>query len=163
MGGQDGARLRLEAQAADAAELLHLVLRGDPDRLAEQLDAALDEAYNGFSFRRGAIEPLPGRPDVTKVKIQVSFAGWILSSPQLEIAPAETGHEEFIAIPAASLEPVGLTGPERVLVLAERWQIAQKLHAVTERQADGRENPRFRDLNRPPTAPSARPGSAWRA
>jgi hypothetical protein len=33
-----------------------------------------------------------------------------------------------------------------VLVLSERWQIAQKLHAVTEQFADGRENPRFRDL-----------------
>lgn len=31
-------------------------------------------------------------------------------------------------------------------VLADRWQIAQKLHAVTERFPDGRENPRFRDL-----------------
>jgi len=33
-----------------------------------------------------------------------------------------------------------------VMVLAERWQIAQKLHAVTEQFPDGRENPRFRDL-----------------
>ncbi len=42
--------------------------------------------------------------------------------------------------------PFGIDGPDLVLVLAERWQIAQKLHAVTEPFADGRENPRFRDL-----------------
>lgn len=131
---------------ARATRDVDLVLRGDPDGLAEQLDAALAEPYGGFSFRRGAIEPLPRRSSVKKVKIQVSFAGRILSSPQLEITPAETGHEEFVAIPAASLERVGLVGPELVLVLAQRWQIAQKLHAVTERPTDGRENPRFRDL-----------------
>lgn len=81
-----------------------------------------------------------------KVKVQISFAGRILSSPQLEIAPLDTGHEEFVAIPATKLDAVGLDGPELVLVLAERWQIAQKLHAVTEQFADGRQNPRFRDL-----------------
>lgn len=131
---------------ARATRDIDLVLRGDPDRLIEQLDMALAEPYDGFSFRRGMIEPLPRRSAVKKVKVQVSFAGRVLSSPQLEITPAETGHEEFVAIPGASLEPVGLMGPEFVLVLARRWQIAQKLHAVTERSVDGRENPRFRDL-----------------
>jgi len=44
------------------------------------------------------------------------------------------------------LHPVGLQGPEVVLVLDEHWQIAQKLHALTEQPADGKENPRYRDL-----------------
>jgi hypothetical protein len=125
---------------------IDLVLRGDPDRLADQLDAALREPYNGFSFRRGEIDEVPARPSVKKVKIQISFAGRILTSPQLEIAPLDTGHEEFVAIRASKLDAVGLDGPAVVLVLAERWQIAQKLHAVTEQPDDGRENPRFRDL-----------------
>jgi hypothetical protein len=70
----------------------------------------------------------------------------VLSSPRLEIAPTETEEEEFVAIAGAPLDPVGLDGPDFVLVLAERWQIAQKLHAVTEDHPNGRENPRFRDL-----------------
>ena len=131
---------------ARATRDIDIVLRGNPDQLAEQLDAALREPYNGFTFRRGEIGELPFRPDARKVKVQISFAGRILSSPQLEIAPLDTGHEEFVAIPATKLDAVGLDGPELVLVLAERWQIAQKLHAVTEQFADGRENPRFRDL-----------------
>jgi len=131
---------------ARATRDIDIVLRGDPGQLAEQLDAAMREPYNGFTFRRGEIGELPFRPDVRKVNVQISFAGRILSSPQLEIAPLDTGHEEFVAIPATRLDAVGLDGPELVLVLAERWQIAQKLHAVTERFADGRENPRFRDL-----------------
>ena len=131
---------------ARATRDIDVVLRGDPERLAEQLDAGLREPYNGFTFRRGEIDELPARPSVKKVKVQVSFAGRILSSPQLEIASVDTGHEEFIAIPATKLDAVGLDGPDVVLVLAERWQIAQKLHAVTEQPTDGRENPRFRDL-----------------
>ncbi len=102
--------------------------------------------YNDFAFRRGEIGELPTRRSVKTVRVQVSFGGRILSSPQLEIAPLDTGHEEFVAIPATKLDAVGLKGPEVVLVLAERWQIAQKLHAITERPAEGRENPRFRDL-----------------
>ncbi|HTE58810.1 MAG TPA: nucleotidyl transferase AbiEii/AbiGii toxin family protein [Solirubrobacteraceae bacterium] len=131
---------------ARATRDIDVVLRGDPERLAEQLDAGLREPYNGFTFRRGEIDELPARPSVKKVTVQVSFAGRILSSPQLEIASVDTGHEEFIAIPATKLDAVGLDGPDVVLVLAERWQIAQKLHAVTEQPTDGRENPRFRDL-----------------
>ncbi|HWK26146.1 MAG TPA: nucleotidyl transferase AbiEii/AbiGii toxin family protein [Solirubrobacter sp.] len=131
---------------ARATRDIDIVLGGDPDQLAERLDTALREPYNGFTFRCGEIDALPARPNVKKVKVQISFAGRILSSPQLEIAPMETGHEEFVAIPATKLDAVGLDGPDVVLVLAKRWQIAQKLHAVTEQPADGRENPRFRDL-----------------
>lgn len=78
---------------ARATRDIDLVLRGDPDRLGERLDAALNGSYIGFTFRRG-----------------------------------------------------GIDSPDVVLVLDARWQIAQKLHAVTERPKPGRENPRFRDL-----------------
>jgi Nucleotidyl transferase AbiEii toxin, Type IV TA system len=131
---------------ARATRDIDLVLRGHPGQLAERLDAALREPYNGFRFRRGEIDDLPARPSVKKVRIQISFGGRVLSSAQLEIAPLDTGDEEFVALPAAKLDPVGLDGPDVVLVLDARWQIAQKLHAVTEQPDDGRVNPRFRDL-----------------
>lgn len=138
--------IAMEGGRARATRDIDIVLRGEPGQLAEHLDAALREPYNEFTFRRGEIDALPGRPQVKKVKVQIGFVGRVVSSPQLEIAPVETGHEEFVAIPATKLDAVGLDGPDVVLVLAKRWQIAQKLHAVTEQPADGRENPRFRDL-----------------
>lgn len=131
---------------ARATRDVDLVLRGDPLDLADLLDHGLRGPYEGFSFRRSEITDLPSRPYVKQVKIQVSFAGRVFSSPQLEIAPVETGHEEFIAIAGADLEAIGLDGPDAVLVLSADWQIAQKLHAVTERPPGQRENPRFRDL-----------------
>lgn len=131
---------------ARATRDVDLVLRGDPDQLADLLDEGLREPYRDFSFRRDAISDLPARLHVKKVRVQVSFAGRVLSSPQLEIAPLDTGDEEFVTVPGATLDAVGLEGPDFVLVLAERWQIAQKLHAVTEQFPDARENPRFRDL-----------------
>jgi hypothetical protein len=73
---------------ARATRDVDLVLRGDPEQLAERLDEGLREPYRGFSFGRGAIGDLPTRPYVKKVRIQVSFAGRVLSSPQLEIAIA---------------------------------------------------------------------------
>ncbi|MBN8870087.1 MAG: nucleotidyl transferase AbiEii/AbiGii toxin family protein [Solirubrobacterales bacterium] len=137
--------LRMRGQAR-ATNDIDLVLRGDADQLADLLDEGLAAPYEGFSFRRGEITSLPRRAEFRKVKVQVIFAGRVLSSPQLEISPAETGHEKFTAIPGLPLDAVGLDGPETVLVLDTRWQIAQKLHAVTEEYPDGYENPRFRDL-----------------
>lgn len=131
---------------ARATDDIDLILRGDPDRLADLLDRGLRDPYEEFSFRRGGITSLPLRPRVKKVKVQVIFAGRVLSSPRLEITPAETGQEEFTVVPGAPLDAVGLDGPETVHVLGTSWQIAQKLHAVTEEYPDGRENPRFRDL-----------------
>lgn len=131
---------------ARATNDIDLVLRGDPDRLADLLDVGLATPYEGFSFRRGEITGLPRRAEFRKVKVQVIFAGRVLSSPQLEISPAETGYEKFTAVPGLSLDAVGLDGPEAVLVLDTPWQIAQKIHAVTEGYSDGYDNPRFRDL-----------------
>lgn len=131
---------------ARATRDIDLVLRGDTDRLADLLDAGLGEPYNGFMFRRREISDHTVRPDVKQVAVQVVFARKVLCTPKLEIAPAETGHEEFAALPGARLDAVGLDGPELVQVLATPWQIAQKLHAVTERYPAGRENPRVRDL-----------------
>ncbi len=131
---------------ARATRDIDLVLRGDTDHLANLLDAGLSKPYNGFAFRRREIGDHPVRSDVKQVEVQVLFARKVLCTPKLEIAPAETGHEEFAALPGARLDEVGLDGPELVQVLATPWQIAQKLHAVTERYPAGRENPRVRDL-----------------
>ena len=131
---------------ARATRDIDLILRGDTDRLADLLDAGLGEPYNGFAFRRREIGDHPIRNDVKGVEVQVIFAKKVLCTPKLEVAAAEAGREEFAALPGARLDAVGLDGPELVQVLTTPWQIAQKLHAVTERYPTGRENPRARDL-----------------
>ncbi len=60
---------------ARATRDVDLVLRGDPDQLADPLDDGLREPYRGFSFRRGATDDLPTRPHIKKTRVQVSFAG----------------------------------------------------------------------------------------
>jgi hypothetical protein len=131
---------------ARATRDVDLIMRGDPAQLADLLDQGLADPYEGFTFQRREISEHPLRTQVQQVRIQVQFAGRALSSLRLEIAPAEIGDEEFVAIPGAPLDAVGLDGPDLVIVLGERWQIAQKLHAVTEPPNEGTENPRVRDL-----------------
>ncbi|HEY2142125.1 MAG TPA: nucleotidyl transferase AbiEii/AbiGii toxin family protein [Solirubrobacteraceae bacterium] len=61
--------------------------------------------------------------------------------------PVEAGGDEIEEIALHDLSTIGLDGPTIVPVLAVRWQIAQKLHAVTEPPLrPGGENPRYWDL-----------------
>jgi hypothetical protein len=114
---------------ARATRDVDVILRGDQRQLADLLDEALATPYSGFEFRREEIVRHRVRADVRQVGVQVSFERRGLSTLKVEISPAETGREEFEAIPGARLHVVGLDGPELVDVLATNWQIAQKLHA----------------------------------
>jgi hypothetical protein len=63
---------------------------------------------------------------------------------QLEIAEPEADEIELVPV-AVGISDFGLDGPERVACLSLRYQVAQKLHAVTEQPPD-RPNLRFWDL-----------------
>lgn len=64
---------------------------------------------------------------------------------RVEVSPPEGGGHEADRVPAISVSHFLLEGPEWVACLSLRYQIAQKLHAVSER-FDDRENDRVRDL-----------------
>jgi hypothetical protein len=64
---------------------------------------------------------------------------------RVEVSPPESDAQEFDAVRALSVTEFGLTGPEFVACLSLRYQIAQKLHACTER-FDDRQNERAHDL-----------------
>ncbi len=65
----------------------------------------------------------------------------------VEVAPVEAGGDEIEEIAAHDPSSIGLEGPDVIPALAVRWQIAQKLHAVTELPLrPGGENPRYWDL-----------------
>jgi hypothetical protein len=62
----------------------------------------------------------------------------------VEVGPPEADEVELVAV-AISIKDFKIDGPRRVACLSLRYQVAQKLHAVTERPQD-RENQRFWDL-----------------
>jgi Nucleotidyl transferase AbiEii toxin, Type IV TA system len=137
-------RLGIKARATKDVDF---VFHGSVDALVEDLDEAFAEPYSGFSFERG--EPKEIR-DTGSYRFDVKlFFGekrqsW--QTLQIEVSPAELDPAEFDEVPAIGIEDFGLAGPESVLCLALRYQIAQKLHACTERFEGGKENDRSRDL-----------------
>lgn len=134
-------------EKARATGDVDLVLRGDPESLLEHLDASLAEDYEGFSFERNEPQPLELRPHVRRTRVKVAFRTKPFMTLVVEIAPVEAGGDEIEEIAAHDLSTIGLEGPDVIPVLAVRWQIAQKLHAITEPPLrPGGENARYWDL-----------------
>jgi hypothetical protein len=79
--------------------------------------------------------------------VKVAFRTKPFMTLIVEVAPVEAGGDEIEEIAAHDLSTIGLDGPDVIPVLAIRWQIAQKPHAVTEPPLrPGGENPRYWDL-----------------
>jgi hypothetical protein len=140
----------MELRAGEKARVtgdVDLILRGDPESLLAHLDASLAEDYEEFSFERNEPQPLELRPHVRRIRVKVAFRTKPFMTLIVEVAPVEAGGDEIEEIAAHDLSTIGLDGPDIIPVLAVRWQIAQKLHAVTEPPLrPGGENPRYWDL-----------------
>lgn len=129
---------------ARATKDVDLVFFGDPERLAEALDQDLAEPYSVFTFEREGVESR-GDGLFQRVDIKLLFRGRSWGALKLEVGSPDsqlTDAEEIGAIP---IDEFGINGPRMIRCLSLRYQIAQKLHAVTQRFED-RENERFRDL-----------------
>lgn len=129
---------------ARATKDIDLVFFGDRRHLAEALDRDLDAPYSAFDFEREVVE---GRGDglFDRVDVRLLFRGRSWGTLTLEVASPDseaTDSEEVEAIP---IDEFGIEGPRMIRCLSLRYQIAQKLHAVTQRFEEG-ENDRFRDL-----------------
>ncbi len=135
--------LRLRSQAR-ATKDVDLVFFGDQEALGEDLDRALAEPYSDFSFQREEIEP-GGGGRFQRLDVKLLFRNRSWGTLRLEVAGPESQAMDGEAVPAIPLDEFGIRGPETVPCLSLRFQIAQKLHAVTERFPD-RDNERFRDL-----------------
>lgn len=121
-----------------------IVFCGDPEEMLDALEEAFEAPYGGFSFRRkGPIEAIRDTGS-HRLAVQVEFADSNWQTLQLEVARPEVAEVELVPV-AISLADFKLDGPSRVACLSLRYQIAQKLHAVSERPSD-RENLRFWDL-----------------
>lgn len=129
---------------ARATKDVDLVFFGDPERLGEILDEDLREPYSVFSFERQEVET-HGEGLFRRVNVKLLFRGRSWGTLKLEVAQPDsraTDGEEVEAIP---IDEFGIEGPRMVRCLSLRYQVAQKLHAVTQR-FEGGENERFRDL-----------------
>jgi len=121
-----------------------LVFRGEPQNMLDALEGAFATSYGEFSFRRkGPIEDIRDTGS-RRLAIQVEFAGSSWQTLQLEVARPEAAEPELVPV-AISIADFKLDSPSVVACLSLRYQIAQKLHAATERP-DDRENLRFWDL-----------------
>jgi hypothetical protein len=140
----------MELRAGEKARVtgdVDLVLRGDPESLLAHLDASLADDYEDFFFERNEPQLLELRPHVRRIRVKVAFHTKPFMTLVVEVAPVEAGGDEIEEIAAHDLSTIGLDGPDIIPVLAVRWQIAQKLHAVTEPPLrPGGENPRYWDL-----------------
>jgi hypothetical protein len=140
----------MELRAGDKARAtrdVDLLLRGDAVSLVLHLDAAFSESYEEFSFERDEPQPLKLRPHVRRVHVKVAFRSKPFMTMVVEIAPPDAGDEAMEALTGHNLSTIGLEGPGTIPVLAVPWQVAQKLHAVTEPPLrDGAPNRRYWDL-----------------
>ena len=136
--------LRLGLGARSTKDI-DIVFRGRTTDLLDALDGAFEHPYSGFEFRRKG-EPQHIRDTGSiRLALQVSFQqrGW--QTLTVEIARPEADESEIVPS-AISLADFKLDSPERVTCLSLRYQIAQKIHAVTEEPTDGRANLRHWDL-----------------
>jgi hypothetical protein len=136
-------RLRLRARATKDFDATFHERFGD---MLTTLDRALEEPYGAFHLaRRGEIRDIGTLAKRIEIRVQYRNRPW--ATVQMEVSASRGDHTiEAEQIPATSLEELGLDGPAFVTCLSLRYQIAQKIHAVTAPPPLGRTNDRFRDL-----------------
>ena len=105
------------------------------------------EPYAGFRFRRSGEPTYIGETSTQRQVIKISFHGRGWQTLTVEVARPEgtRGGDPEVVLAAISVSQFGLESPERIAVMTVRYQIAQKLHAVTEQPSD-HENARYWDL-----------------
>ncbi len=141
--GGTAMELRLGLRARTTKDV-DVVFRGEPDAMLEALEEAFEQPYGGFSFRRkGPVEDIR-ETGSRRLRVQVEFGGRSWQTLQLEVARAEAAEPELVPV-AISIADFKLDGPDQVACLALRYQVAQKIHAVTEQPSD-RANLRYWDL-----------------
>ena len=135
-------RLQLQARATKDTDIIVITAPGVS--IVDALRDALAEPYLDFAFRLANVRGIGDTPaQAMEVKMTYKNKAW--ATLRLEASPPEAGAAEPEPIDAFRLTRLGLDGPEQVICQSLRYQMATKLHAVTERFPD-RENDRFRDL-----------------
>ncbi len=135
--------LRFQDQAR-ATRDLDALFHGSLDELLTDFDTAFATPYSGFSFSYTPPEAVR-ETGAHRFGIKLTYQGRGWATLRVEVSPPEGKAHEPESVPALSVSEFGLTGPTEVACLSLRFQIAQKIHACTERFPD-RENERVHDL-----------------
>lgn len=112
------------------------LIRGDIDEFLARLDESFAEPLGPFALERGevAIIPVPNR--IVKPRrfyVLLKMRGQTWRRIQVEIAANEGGAgNNPEKIPAPTLKGFGLQSAPDIFSLAMNYQIAQKIHAVTD-------------------------------
>ena len=131
---------------------LDATYRGTLNDLEQAIRDALVAPRHQFAFR--VESETPHAPFMRRFRIRVGYCEFrynaVVEKPftnvQLDVSIYEGSHLPPDKVPAFSLRPFGIDGPEHLPCIPLIKQIAQKLHAVTEPPIPTRANDRFRDL-----------------
>jgi hypothetical protein len=147
-------RLDTEATAAfrpRATKDLDVAFHGEMEALREAVERALAIPRHGFAFR--AELETQNTLNMRRFRVHVSYleqgiVGTVaraVSNVKLEVSAYEGTRYPADRVRAFSLQPFGFNGPRHLPCMTLAKQVAQKLHAVTDDVASGK-NDRFRDL-----------------
>jgi hypothetical protein len=126
---------RLNATARATKDVDGLI-RGDLDEFLLTLEGALAEPWGPLTLRRGEVEVVNVPTKIIKPRrfdISLDLRGVTWRRIQFEVSSDEAGiGEEYEAIEPPPLGGFGLPDGAALVGIAMRFQIAQKLHAVTD-------------------------------
>ena len=141
-------RLNLTARTTKDVDGL---IRGDLDAFLLALEDVLTEPWGPLTLRRGEVEVVNVPTKVIKPRrfgIILDMRGVTWRRIQFEVSPDEAGiGDEHETITSPPLSGFGLPDPDALVGIAMRFQIAQKLHAVSDpHEPPGSINDRARDV-----------------
>jgi hypothetical protein len=126
-------RLNVIARATKDVDGL---IRGDMDAFFEALDDVLAEPWGPLTVRRGEVEVINVPTKIVKPRrfdVFLELRGTVWRRVQFEVSPDEAGiGAESESIIPPELVAFGLPDPHEMVGIAMRFQIAQKLHAVSD-------------------------------
>lgn len=112
------------------------IVRGDMDEFLTSLDSALKHPWGSVTMRREEVEVIETPTKLIKPRrfdLVLEIRGVTWRRVRFEISPDEAGigaESESVAPP--SLAGFGLPDPDALAGIAMRYQVAQKLHAVSD-------------------------------
>jgi len=112
------------------------MVRGDMDDFISSLDSALQEQWGPLQLIRGEVEIIETPAKIIKPRaftVSLNLKGDTWRKINVEISPEEGGagnEPEYITPPA--FDGLGLPSPDKLVSLAMRYQIAQKVHSATD-------------------------------